>query len=266
MSTKEWKRKNYNRKIKVSESVIAQIRKGNKASNIKKANTAGASKGFREGVRRFYGKDTVKPWPATAAAPAKKAVAKKSAAETRATKASADRKPSTMTMKERAGAVGTGKRKIPPLSTVQNSRPEGSGSTSAAAKAVLGVSAAAYARNRFRQGMAARSAAKKIIMEEAAKSATKPKVDQAAFYRRHASRMQRAFDKGLITKVELQEANDMLATARRAQASRKSAEAAKRAAEGRARSSVPRQGAANKMRSQGARIDSGRQAGDRKRA
>ena len=53
-------KKNYNKNIKVSESVVAQLRKGTKASNIAKANAPGASTEFREAVRRFYGKDVTK--------------------------------------------------------------------------------------------------------------------------------------------------------------------------------------------------------------
>lgn len=60
MSSQEWKKKNYNTKIRVSESTVAQLRKGTKASNIAKANKPGASAEYREAVRRFYGKSTVK--------------------------------------------------------------------------------------------------------------------------------------------------------------------------------------------------------------
>ena len=37
MSSAEWKKKNYNRKIRVSEATVAQLRKGSKAENIAKA-------------------------------------------------------------------------------------------------------------------------------------------------------------------------------------------------------------------------------------
>lgn len=53
-------KKNYSKSIKVSESVVAELRKGTKASNIAKANAPGASVQFREAVRRFYGKDATK--------------------------------------------------------------------------------------------------------------------------------------------------------------------------------------------------------------
>jgi hypothetical protein len=53
-------KKNYSKSIKVSESVVAELRKGTKASNIAKANAPGASPQFREAVRRFYGKDVTK--------------------------------------------------------------------------------------------------------------------------------------------------------------------------------------------------------------
>jgi hypothetical protein len=56
-------KKNYSKSIKVSESVVAQLRKGTKASNIAKANAPGASTEFREAVRRFYGKDVTKAMP-----------------------------------------------------------------------------------------------------------------------------------------------------------------------------------------------------------
>lgn len=56
-------KKNYNKNIKVSESTVAQLRKGTKASNIAKANAPGASAEFREAVRRFYGASTTKAMP-----------------------------------------------------------------------------------------------------------------------------------------------------------------------------------------------------------
>jgi len=63
MSSADWKKKNYSKKIKVSEATVAQLRKGTKAENIAKANKPGASAEYREAVRRFYGKDTTKAAP-----------------------------------------------------------------------------------------------------------------------------------------------------------------------------------------------------------
>lgn len=78
MSSKEWKRKNYNRNIKVPESTVALLRKGTKASNIAAANKPGASREFREAVRRFYGKNTVKGKdPVKSTSTASKPMAKK---------------------------------------------------------------------------------------------------------------------------------------------------------------------------------------------
>lgn len=61
MASKKWKDSNYNYKIKVSESTVAQLKKGTKASNIAKANAPGASAEFREAVARFYGRSSLRP-------------------------------------------------------------------------------------------------------------------------------------------------------------------------------------------------------------
>jgi len=55
-----WKKNNYDRSIKVPDSVVKQLLKGTKASNIAAANKPGASAQYKEAVRRFYGKNTVK--------------------------------------------------------------------------------------------------------------------------------------------------------------------------------------------------------------
>lgn len=56
MSSQEWKKSNYNKNIKVSQSVVDSLKKRSKSENIKLANRADASPQFKEAVRRFYGK------------------------------------------------------------------------------------------------------------------------------------------------------------------------------------------------------------------
>lgn len=56
MSSAEWKKKNYNKNIKVSQSVVDDLKKRSKSENIRLANRADASPQFKEAVRRFYGK------------------------------------------------------------------------------------------------------------------------------------------------------------------------------------------------------------------
>lgn len=56
MSSTEWKKKNYNKSIKVSQSVVDDLKKRSKSENIRLANRTDASPQFKEAVRRFYGK------------------------------------------------------------------------------------------------------------------------------------------------------------------------------------------------------------------
>jgi len=55
-----WKKKNYDKSIKVSDATVKKLLSGTKASNIAAANKPGASAQYKEAVRRFYGKNTVK--------------------------------------------------------------------------------------------------------------------------------------------------------------------------------------------------------------
>jgi hypothetical protein len=68
-SSQNWKDKNSNYKIKVSESTVAKLRKGTKASNIAAANKPGATAEYKEAVRRFYGKNAVSGAPSKAPGP-----------------------------------------------------------------------------------------------------------------------------------------------------------------------------------------------------
>lgn len=59
-SAEKWKKENYNMGIKVSQATINKLKKGTKPGNIAAANKPGASAEYKEAVRRFYGKNTVK--------------------------------------------------------------------------------------------------------------------------------------------------------------------------------------------------------------
>lgn len=59
-AAEDWKKKNYDKSIKVSDAIVKQLLKGTKTSNIAAANKPGASAQYKEAVRRFYGKNTVK--------------------------------------------------------------------------------------------------------------------------------------------------------------------------------------------------------------
>lgn len=80
-SSKDWKKNNYDMSIKVSDSTVKKLKSGTQSGNIAAANKPGASAEFKEAVRRFYGKSTVKD-----AAPAKPAKTPASASKVPADK------------------------------------------------------------------------------------------------------------------------------------------------------------------------------------
>lgn len=59
-SSQKYKDGNSNYNLKVSAATVARLKKGTKASNIAAANMPGASAEYKEAVRRFYGKGSVK--------------------------------------------------------------------------------------------------------------------------------------------------------------------------------------------------------------
>ena len=68
-SSQNWKDKNSNYKVKVSEATVAKLRKGTKGSNIAAANKPGATAEYKEAVRRFYGKSAVSSAPSKVPGP-----------------------------------------------------------------------------------------------------------------------------------------------------------------------------------------------------
>lgn len=60
MASSDWKSKNYNKNVKVSQKTVSVLKSRSKAENIAAANRPGASPELREAVKRFYGKGTVK--------------------------------------------------------------------------------------------------------------------------------------------------------------------------------------------------------------
>lgn len=59
-SSQKYKDGNSNYNLKVSAATVAKLKKGTKASNIAAANKPGATAEYKEAVRRFYGKGSVK--------------------------------------------------------------------------------------------------------------------------------------------------------------------------------------------------------------
>ena len=59
-STQKYKDGNSNYNLKVSAATVAKLKKGTKAGNIAAANKPGATAEYKEAVRRFYGKGSVK--------------------------------------------------------------------------------------------------------------------------------------------------------------------------------------------------------------
>jgi hypothetical protein len=96
MASSDWKKKNYNKNIKVSQSVVDQLKKRSKSENIALANRTDASPQFKEAVRRFYGK------PATGTTrPTGKITPRSRGTQSTPSKASAPSKP-----KSKAGMGG----------------------------------------------------------------------------------------------------------------------------------------------------------------